>query len=751
MANQDQITPGLRVRSKLGDKQFGTVVGKISIGSEDLAVIFFDEPNIYCGALDGSYWWNCSVVKEKELFKGYEFLLENGTSPNFGVYAASNYETLTTIEPPQVLARALTASQQPSKENSAMAAAPPTQPSARSLPSTSPLTTPPTEIRFKVGDEIEYAVDGKLIIGKISAVGTAGITIKNLNGSSFHTSNMARLPRFKRGDWITVSTLLPSGKKYFDRARVDEVGWNGSRYLYTAAGYSFSDTDGLALTDPYETNSPSPLVVPKQEQSPKTTIAEGLRVKVRYESNKGEEIEGTIIGETTNNYGDKIAILLLDNPCSGSTCCNTLSDQSPFMVRKDAKLYPPYEHLRNTTRSGKEFGFFHPSFYQVIDNPVKRKFKIGDKVFSKASNLPGVIVGYGKTKFSGEPIVAFGELRAILPNEKPFYAEHIRNSIAPEYKHLSTTKANDFRYELESELELMAVPKFKIGDRVQFQQGNRVVSGVVISHHTTANNGCKVVAWDDGITYEVPNAILSAFTIPTSLPAPKFKVGDRVSVSGHTFSLTPSKSSAEFWYGPLSSDPLKLPPDRAKLASGSEPNQASNSSTSQQSTPKEKSKTMSNNPGVLNTLKSDAVEAGYRVASTQIRTAVKTALLKLVESKGGDSGQMATFKSLLDSEVGDAIVSTIVGYGLLYAPMVKNNPRAQKLSEEMRVAGFSIAGNALMSAVTGELLPVLSKALAELPEEEEELTGLRAVPSSEEKEEEEDEEVAAPKRRANKR
>lgn len=150
---------------------------------------------------------------------------------------------------------------------------------------------------------------------------------------------------------------------------------------------------------------------------------------------------------------------------------------------------------------------------------------------------------------------------------------------------------------------------------------------------------------------------------------------------------------------------------------------------------KQKEKTMSK---IVDVLKADGKEAAYRVAGTQITNGVKAGIVKLIESKGGKSDQVQMLKDLLDTEVGGSVVALILGFGLQYAPGLKDDPRIQKLSEEFRVHGMSIAGNAVITQAAESFLPVLTSALKALPEVE--ASGARLA----EEEEEEEEDVAPP-------
>jgi hypothetical protein len=154
-----------------------------------------------------------------------------------------------------------------------------------------------------------------------------------------------------------------------------------------------------------------------------------------------------------------------------------------------------------------------------------------------------------------------------------------------------------------------------------------------------------------------------------------------------------------------------------------------------------KENTMSNK--IVEMVKGDAKEAAYRVAGTQITNGVKVGVVKLFESKGGKSEHMTMLKEVLDSEVGDSLIALLLGFGLNYAPGLKDDPRIQKLSEEFRINGMAVAGNAIVGAAMESFLPVLTGALQALPAEE--ASKPRIVESSEE---EEEEVVAPPARRS---
>lgn len=136
---------------------------------------------------------------------------------------------------------------------------------------------------------------------------------------------------------------------------------------------------------------------------------------------------------------------------------------------------------------------------------------------------------------------------------------------------------------------------------------------------------------------------------------------------------------------------------------------------------KVKVKKMSNNngdrPAFMEMVKADAVQAAYRVAATQMSNGTKAAILTIMEKNGQGSDRIAALSDLLNTEFGNALVSLLLGVGLNYAPMLSDDPRAQKLATEFRINGMATAGNAVMDTAMQHFLPVITNALSALPEE----------------------------------
>jgi len=111
----------------------------------------------------------------------------------------------------------------------------------------------------------------------------------------------------------------------------------------------------------------------------------------------------------------------------------------------------------------------------------------------------------------------------------------------------------------------------------------------------------------------------------------------------------------------------------------------------------------------------DTIEAGYRMAGRQMTKGVKGGLLLLMKNNGADDGKLAAIKEVMDTEIGDAVISTLLGYTLTYVPQLQKDPRAVKLAEEFRVAGMATAGNLALDTAGEYFLPAITDAMSKLP------------------------------------
>lgn len=128
-----------------------------------------------------------------------------------------------------------------------------------------------------------------------------------------------------------------------------------------------------------------------------------------------------------------------------------------------------------------------------------------------------------------------------------------------------------------------------------------------------------------------------------------------------------------------------------------------------------KETTQMTKPSFTEILKQNAADAGYRVAATQSTNIVKNAILTVMRNKGADDGAIAGFSKFLDTEFGAALISFALGSGLHYVPHFGDDPRVQRLAEEMRVNGMATAGNAVIGEAMAHVLPALTEVLQKLP------------------------------------
>lgn len=116
-------------------------------------------------------------------------------------------------------------------------------------------------------------------------------------------------------------------------------------------------------------------------------------------------------------------------------------------------------------------------------------------------------------------------------------------------------------------------------------------------------------------------------------------------------------------------------------------------------------------------LKEDMEEAAYRLSAAEFTSAMKSAVLLLFKDKGMKDEKLSLLKELLEDEMGDAIISAILGYGLAYAPIeqFKNDPRVLKIAKEFRVAGLTTTGSKILGVAKEYFLPALMTAYEKLP------------------------------------
>lgn len=122
---------------------------------------------------------------------------------------------------------------------------------------------------------------------------------------------------------------------------------------------------------------------------------------------------------------------------------------------------------------------------------------------------------------------------------------------------------------------------------------------------------------------------------------------------------------------------------------------------------------MSKKP-LMEMFKEDTVDGAYRSASNQITKGTKAAILSQL-SKNTSSEGIAAVSNLLDTEMGGAVMSMLIGMGLTYAPVISEDPRAARLAKEFRVSGISVGMDQLVGLAITTLMPAFQEAMKSLP------------------------------------
>lgn len=111
---------------------------------------------------------------------------------------------------------------------------------------------------------------------------------------------------------------------------------------------------------------------------------------------------------------------------------------------------------------------------------------------------------------------------------------------------------------------------------------------------------------------------------------------------------------------------------------------------------------------VLNTIKTDSIKAGYRIASTQLTNVVRNSVINILRNQDIAESQLSAVHSFLSSEAGSSFVQYLLGLSLQYAPKIKDNVHVARVSRELRVEGITGAGSFLTSTLFSSLMPILS-------------------------------------------
>ncbi len=126
--------------------------------------------------------------------------------------------------------------------------------------------------------------------------------------------------------------------------------------------------------------------------------------------------------------------------------------------------------------------------------------------------------------------------------------------------------------------------------------------------------------------------------------------------------------------------------------------------------------TTNTNEGFMDSVKKDSKAAGYRVASTQISKMARAGLSKVLKSQGFKTKQVNQIMGLLETEIGRAVVSGLLGVIFPNIPSLGKDPRVQKLASELRIDGMTTIGNELINEVMAMVGPGLMEIFNTLPQ-----------------------------------
>jgi hypothetical protein len=118
----------------------------------------------------------------------------------------------------------------------------------------------------------------------------------------------------------------------------------------------------------------------------------------------------------------------------------------------------------------------------------------------------------------------------------------------------------------------------------------------------------------------------------------------------------------------------------------------------------------------LKTLEVDATDAAWRMAGSQFIKLAKEPIVALLSRHLGpdDESMRAKIAAFLDTELGTALLSSLLSVGLSALPLPPNDV-SQRLSRELRIAGMARAGDAVADVLMGPLRQVAVMYLQGVP------------------------------------
>lgn len=128
-------------------------------------------------------------------------------------------------------------------------------------------------------------------------------------------------------------------------------------------------------------------------------------------------------------------------------------------------------------------------------------------------------------------------------------------------------------------------------------------------------------------------------------------------------------------------------------------------------------------------------KAAYRTAGRKITKEASKALLKVIKSKGTEEGVIKVMSSVLDSELGEALIGGALGIALLNIPKINKDIRVQRIAEEFQIESSSVVIDLLIGELLGFITPILETTIKSLPEESSNLRVISCLDNNSEEEE----------------
>jgi hypothetical protein len=119
----------------------------------------------------------------------------------------------------------------------------------------------------------------------------------------------------------------------------------------------------------------------------------------------------------------------------------------------------------------------------------------------------------------------------------------------------------------------------------------------------------------------------------------------------------------------------------------------------------------------FDSLKQNSIDAAYRVGARKVNKAAQAFFINLCQQQGIKSNKLAAISELLETDYGQALVSFMLGIGLTNMPVLSENIKFQKMAEEFRVEGMTIAADSLLTDLLGPILDSVKPILQAIPQQ----------------------------------